>query len=494
MWKCIVVFICLGMHSVFACLDKSVGSEFDTKIAKVEKLGNASIELANKQIGIELTENSIVWVQSGNKEFDAYVNQGVAFLHVFHYIDALRSFKMAHRIAPHSLYPVVGMIFSYMELSLMESTPFIEKLLLTSKECVDSASQREKIWYDLAVDIFLKETGLFMEERYKGATPFAGAYLRLLMFDPDDVEILTLGFYMADNHGDVDTSFLMALEIQPHHIGANHYLLHFMEYMGRTSEALKYAQTLAKHASYNAHAVHMLGHILPIVGRWSEAKALFKKANNIHLAWSQRNEVSPEEDWHYYHNLHLLSIVHIGLGELEEGYKILDVFENICRSNLGSNLCIQLYMLYNVMDNLDSVQKRYSHIISEHPQSRQYIQRVMDEVTLLKGATFSSLSPESKKFPHLILVNKIVQSQNMNDPSSRQQLINEVETYIESLFVHKVFDTWTEGLLNSLRILSVTARIKDRQLYEATLSFIRKVANEFNFDLYNHVDSIKESF
>ena len=488
MWKYIVVFICFTVSPVFACLDESVGSEFDTKIAEVEALGNASVELANKKIGIELTENSVVWVQSDNKEFDAYVNQGVAFLHVFHFIDALRSFKMAHQINPQSLYPVTGMIFSYMRLSPRESIPFVEKLLLKSKQCVELAAEKEKMWYDLAVAVFLR-TNSFLIAQYPDATPLARAYLRLTRSHPDDVEVLTLGNYMLGGRG-ARGAFLKALEIQPQHIGANHYLLHFMEYTGRAEEALQYAQVLYKNASYNAHAVHMLGHILPILGRWSEAKSLFEEANEIHLAWAEKNGVGPEEDWNYYHNLHLLSMVHVGLGELEEGYKVL---KNICdATNFGSHFCIQLYVLHNIREDLDVIQERYDQVVVEYPQSRQPLQRVMDEVALLKGVAFDKLSRDSRTFPHLILVNKIIQSKDVLAPIPTLELIDDIEEYIGSYFTRKAFDSWSVGLLNSLRILSVTARVKDRMIYEATLSAIREVANEFDFDLYNHVEGITE--
>ena len=488
MWKYLIVFTYFGISPVFACIDKSAGFEFDARVALVKKLGSASVELANTDIGIELIENSITWVQSDNKEFDAYLNQGVAFLHRFHYIDALRSFKMAHQIAPHSLYPVAGMIFSYVRLSVADSTPLIEQLVLTSKRCVELAGQKEKMWYDLAVAIFLRKTGLFLEERYQDATPLTRAYLRLSRSNPNDVEALTLGNYMVGGQGARD-EFLKALEIQPQHIGANHYLLHFMEHTGQSSEALEYAQNFYKNAPFSAHATHMLGHILPVLGSWSEAKSRFKEAHGIHLAWSQKNEVRPEEDWHYYHNFHLLSIVHISLGELEEGYKIL---EDVCHSNLGSNFCVQLYALYNIMDDLDSVQERHNQTVAEYPQSRQYLQGVIDEVALLKGVVFDELSVSSRSSRHLILVNKIIQSQNIEDPLSTLQLIDDIEAYIESYFTRMGFDIWTFGVLNSLRILSVTARIEDRELYEATLSVVRKTANEFDFDLYNHVEGVKK--
>ena len=394
MWKYLFVLIFLEAVPVFVHADSNTISEYDEKTALVKKLGSASIELANKDIGIELNKNPIVWLQSENKEFDAYLNQGIAFLHVFHYIDALRSFKIAHKINPQSLYPVVGMIFSYMKLSIEDSRLFIEKLI--SENSVESASQKEKLWYNLAVSILIARTNIPME-KYKNAKPLQDAYSDLLNFDPNDIEALTLGAYMAGYHQAAE-NFLKALEIQPNHIGANHYLVHFKEGMGKPAEALKYAQIFYKNASYSAHAVHILGHILPAVGRWSDAKALFKKADEIHLDWSQRNEVNPEEDWHYFHNLHLLFVTHVSLGELEEVDKII---KNLCPLSADSSFCLlQSHSLYNIMDNLDSVQDQHQQIITKYPHSERYLQPLLDEIALLKGTPFNHLSSVNM-FPRL---------------------------------------------------------------------------------------------
>ena len=489
--KYLLVFVCLyGVVPISTHADVDTVYVHDTTIARIKRLGNASVELANKDIEIELIENPIVWVQSENQEFDAYLNQGIAFLHVFHYIDALRSFKMAHQIIPQSLYPVVGMIFSYIKLSPREGIPFVEKLLLTSEKFVESASQREKLWYNLAVSVFLTGTNMFSEEKYRNAKPLSNTYLELFNFDPNDTETLTLATYMAGGDYLSEDKLLKAMEIQPHHIGANHYLVHFKERLGKPSNAVEYAQTLSKNASFNAHAVHMLAHILPIVGRWFDAKTLFEKADEIHLDWSQRNEVNPGEDWNYSHNLQLLSIAHLGLGEIEEGYQIL---EYLCHSNLSSSSCFQFCALNNVMKDLDSVQFLYNQIVANYPHWRPYLQQFMDEIALLEGASFNSLSSESKRLVHLELVNKIIQSQKTEDRLSKQQLIDDIEAYIEHNFPQEGFDFWQIGLLNSLRILSATARVKNRELYNAALASIKKKANDFDFDLYNHVQNIKDT-
>ena len=391
---------------------------------------------------------------------------------------------MARQINPHSLYPIIGMIFSYIRLSPYDSVPFVKKLLLTSKELIESASQREKLWYDLTVSFFFKEEArlFLMKQQYlKANKSLSKAYLDLFNFDPNDIETLTLATYLAESGYSVEARFLRALEIHPHHIGANHYLVHLKESTGKSSEALEYAQTLFENASYNGHAVHMLAHILPELGLWSEAKTLFQKAHEIHLAWSQKNEVSAGEDWHYSHNLHLLSIAHISLGELKEAYQVL---KNLCYFSDYDPACFHLYSLYSVMEDLDSTHSHYDHIITKDPFWRPHLQKFIDEIALLKGASFKSLSLRSKHSIHLILVNRIIQSQKTEDPLSKQQLIDDIGEYIEINFPQTNFDSLSNGLIISLRILSATARVRDIELYHATLAAIKKKASEFEFDLY----------
>ena len=333
-----VLFFLLSSYKVFSCKVHSAEdvktpfviteenevvisdfSKFDEQIKQIKKLKHVSIALSHKGIDIELNENPISWVQSDNEMFDAYLNQGIAYFHVFHYIDALRSFKEARKINPHSLYSIIGIIISYDELinDYRQRKLLIDSLPL-SKDLVGNFSRREKLWYDLAVSIF--KYSYF--DDYQAYENIAKAYEALLIFDENDIETLTLATYISNLDNNKEEKYLKALEMDHNHIGANHYLIHFREGVGEAVSAIEYAENLAKNASYNAHAVHMLAHILPSLGRWSEAKKLFQKADQIHLNWAKKNEVQPTEDWHYLHNLHLLAVTRIALGEME-GYQML---------------------------------------------------------------------------------------------------------------------------------------------------------------------------
>lgn len=465
----------------------NITTAYDEEIKQIEKLGAASIELANKEIEIELTSNPIVWLQSENQEFDAYLNQGIAFLHVFHYIDALRSFKMAHKINPCSLYPVTGMILSY--LSLPNSIPLAKKLISTSENLVESAAERERLWYDFAVSVFVYKAR-FNPTDQKFKVPIE-AYSDLLIFNQNDIETLTLASDTASfviHFFPLQKTLLKALEIQPDHIGANHYLTHSKEGMGQSAEALEHAQKFSKQAPFSAHAVHMLAHILPEMGDWSKAKKLFEKANEIHLDWAQRNEVEPTEDWHYLHNLHLLAISQIALGDFEEAHQNLT---EICSSTENIHACSHLFSLYNVMGDPDNILAQYEQATAEYFDSNMYPRELTGEIELFKGSAFDELPKQSQELYHLILVNRIIQFDQMTDAASKQELIQDIQRYIQSRFPNKGFDSWSSGLLMALRIVSATARTKDKEMYNAALSSFKEKANEFDFDLYGHIENIK---
>ena len=68
----------------------------------------------------------------------------------------------------------------------------------------------------------------------------------------------------------------------------------------------------------------MYGHSLPQRGQWVLALRQFKKADKIHLKWAKANQVEPQQDWHYSHNLDLMAATYMGMGDFK---KALDTWE-----------------------------------------------------------------------------------------------------------------------------------------------------------------------
>jgi tetratricopeptide (TPR) repeat protein len=75
------------------------------------------------------------------------------------------------------------------------------------------------------------------------------------------------------------------------------------------------------------HAQHMYAHVLPRLGRWQEAAEQLYKADELQREYFETG-ISPVEEWHQGHNLHLLGVANLRLGNEAEGARHLkEAFE-----------------------------------------------------------------------------------------------------------------------------------------------------------------------
>jgi tetratricopeptide (TPR) repeat protein len=109
-----------------------------------------------------------------------------------------------------------------------------------------------------------------------------------------------------------------ALVRSPGHLGAHHYLVHSFENIAHPAEAAAHGRIYADSAPGVAHAQHMLGHVLPRLGRWEEALVQFQKADAIEEDYARRLNLRPGDDWHHLHNLQLLGYTYLRLGRAAE--------------------------------------------------------------------------------------------------------------------------------------------------------------------------------
>jgi tetratricopeptide (TPR) repeat protein len=120
-----------------------------------------------------------------------------------------------------------------------------------------------------------------------------------------------------------------ALARDPQHFGAHHFLIHSYENIGRFAEAAEHGRVFAGAAPGVPHAQHMWAHVLPRVGNWPKALDQMSAADRLHREYFATLGVSPAEDWHYPHNLHVLATIHLRLGHeadaarlYEEGFRL----------------------------------------------------------------------------------------------------------------------------------------------------------------------------
>jgi Tfp pilus assembly protein PilF len=155
-----------------------------------------------------------------------------------------------------------------------------------------------------------------------------GAYKRaveeLVALDPDDPHAWVLrgnaeepGAWGRGQRGGVGSIafYEAALRRDRDHLGAHHFLVHSYENVGRYHEAAEHGRIYAAAAPDVPHAQHMLGHVLPRLGLWQEARLQFEKADRLERAYYESQGVAPAEDWHHGHNLSVLGTVALRLGD-----------------------------------------------------------------------------------------------------------------------------------------------------------------------------------
>jgi tetratricopeptide (TPR) repeat protein len=109
------------------------------------------------------------------------------------------------------------------------------------------------------------------------------------------------------------------LAAHPDNAAANHYWIHAMEDSSRPEEALHSADILGKLAPNSGHMVHMPGHIYWRVGDYERARQSFIASVRVDEAYMAAQQIRPEEDWNYAHNLAYLVAAFAEAGHYKEG-------------------------------------------------------------------------------------------------------------------------------------------------------------------------------
>jgi len=112
------------------------------------------------------------------------------------------------------------------------------------------------------------------------------------------------------------------LRRDPNNFAAHHFLVHSYENIGQHARAAEHGRWYAAAAPGVPHAQHMYGHVLPRMGKWQEALAQLTAADRLEREYYVVQGITPAEDWHHGHNLHLLGIVHLRLGNVAEAARL----------------------------------------------------------------------------------------------------------------------------------------------------------------------------
>ncbi len=261
-------------------------------------------------------------VTTSSKEAQAFYDQGLAFLHNYVWIEAARSFHQSLRHDPKLAMAWVGLSRAQ---SGLEDAKAAKAALEKAKALAGGASEREKRRIELRAKQLAAIDDPALFDAYRAALDAA------LAADPKDVELLVLRGNAEEplpgGRGQMGGPesivwYAKALEVDPAHFGAHHYLVHSYENVDRIDDALKHGEIYVKAAPDVPHAQHMYGHDLRRVGRVKDAIAAFEKADALERAWYANDKVPVEADWHRPHNLSLLAMCWWHQGKLAKAEKL----------------------------------------------------------------------------------------------------------------------------------------------------------------------------
>ncbi len=263
-------------------------------------------------------------VSTSSPEAQSFYDQGLAYLHSFVWIEAIRSFHQSLRADPNLAMAYLGLADAYIGLqNVATARAAVERAKTFEKKMND----RERAWLNIrgAEVAFLEDGG--NSDAYVTYRKSVSDALKKNPNDPwlwiqrglaDEASPFTHG-----QAGGVDTLsfYKTALTLAPENLPALHYYAHTCESIGRINEALELTAKYARLAPAIPHAHHMHGHELLRSGRTEEAIQEFLRTKELEDNYYRVERIPAQYDWHHAHNLQLLAMAYQSLGQMKSAGK-----------------------------------------------------------------------------------------------------------------------------------------------------------------------------
>jgi peroxiredoxin len=247
-------------------------------------------------------------------EAQQFIDQGVAQLHSFYYLEAERSFRQAAKLDPSCPIAYWGMAMANVN-NAKRAKGFMKEAQKRAEKV--KIAPREKLYLD-ALAAFYKEGG---DDKGRRQGWLHG--LEAIVQDfPNDLDARAWLAMVTWQNGDkdgigsrqaVDTVIDSVLQVEPMHPGAHHYRIHLWDGV-KPIRAEKAAALYAKAAPGIAHAWHMPGHTYTTLQRYADAAYQQEGSARVDHASMLRERTMPFEIHNYAHNNQWLatSLSHIG--------------------------------------------------------------------------------------------------------------------------------------------------------------------------------------
>lgn len=296
--------------SLFAITSVSLQAQHDSHTGCGSMVGWVPAEILKRPVALRDGVGKLhdpVTTQSPQAQ--AFYNQGMAYIHSYVWIEAARSFEQALRHDPKLALAHLGLARTFANMYGEEQAA---KQLAKAQEFSANITPREKA----RIAIFAAQLKGNKEGTQKAHLEYKTAIDDALGRFSDDPELWLI-------RGNAEEASIMgrgqrgkaaslafyeaALNREPLHFAANHYLIHSYEGIGNVDQALKHGKIYADAASVVPHAQHMYGHDLRRNGETNHAIERFKRAEELERAYYAVEKIDRIYDWHHAHNLSLLA-------------------------------------------------------------------------------------------------------------------------------------------------------------------------------------------
>jgi len=270
-------------------------------------------------------------ITTSSEAAQSYFNQGLRLLHDFWDFESYRAFQEAVRLDPDAAMAYWG---EFEALKMHGPVTDDAKAALEKAKSIEDKVTDHERYYIRAAEHELKDDEPSEKAAYRREME------ALIDKYPDDVDaqallaLAVLSGYDTDGRprdGELYAQSLLRnlLAAHPDNAAANHYWIHAMEDSSRPERALHSADVLAGMAPNSGHMVHMPGHIYWRVGDYEKARESFLASVHVDEAYMSAQQIRPDEDWNYAHNLAYLIAACAEAGRYHEGLEWAKKFRDM---------------------------------------------------------------------------------------------------------------------------------------------------------------------
>lgn len=448
-------------------LDLKSSAEIQTP--KPQRIGNVDVTVLESDIALTDDFGPSSFYKNPTALEQKFINQGIAAMHVFHYLDAYRSFNMAAKANPKAAMAYVGQIMAMTNIDSFGGDYFnkkaVQQLMEISKD--SNLTAEDKVWIQFGKSLAISKASSYTQDELAGTKPMMLAYQDVITIDKDNYDghgLIT--WLLISMMPSPDKMFNDILKKDPQNAGAHHYLTHVAEMYNDMQQARYHAGILKDIAKGSAHAQHMYGHTLPQRGDWEEALKYFKLAHQIHLDWAKKYQITPEQDWHYGHNLDLMAAAYLGLNQFDMAIQVwgeAQKFDSRALPHLIALMVInddkdvdQIIAYYEKMGyadyfkplrtELDLTTSNVTNELLGESKLDKLMQRVRTEYLARQGKSGNAISD---------FLGGILGSKPTTDEAFDKTLNSDITSYLAEKFTQGGFDGWSNAYLELLRLKRV---------------------------------------